>query len=125
VVDTHVLSHDDDVAALGRSIELARQIAASPALKDHVVAEIAPGRDLSDDEMVQFIRNGATTYFHASGSCRMGADDAAVVDAELRVKGVQRLRIADSSIMPRIVSVPTMPVCALIGVKLADLLGKV
>ncbi|WP_276152791.1 MULTISPECIES: GMC oxidoreductase [unclassified Sulfitobacter] len=54
----------------------------------------------------------------------MGADDAAVVDRQLRVNGIRNLRIADSSIMPRIVSVPTMPICAVIGVRAADLLSK-
>ncbi|MFN3260139.1 MAG: GMC oxidoreductase [Pikeienuella sp.] len=105
-------------------VSIAREIAAAPALKPYVVAEIAPGRELAGEELTQFIRNGATTYFHASGACRMGADDGAVVDPELRVNGVRNLRIADSSIMPRIVSVPTMPACAMIGVKTADLLAK-
>jgi choline dehydrogenase len=98
---------------------VAREIAHAPSLKDHVVREIAPGRGLQGAELTDFVRNGATTYFHASGACRMGKDDEAVVDSELRVNGVRNLRIADSTIMPRIVSVPTMSVCALIGVKAA------
>lgn len=124
IVDMQFLSHPDDVTYLGRSIGIARRIAGAPALKDYIVAEVAPGRDLEGDALVQFIRDGATTYFHASGACRMGADDAAVVDPQLRVNGIRNLRIADSSIMPRIVSVPTMPVCAVIGARAADLLSK-
>ncbi|MCX8227192.1 MAG: GMC family oxidoreductase N-terminal domain-containing protein [Sulfitobacter sp.] len=122
VVDMQFLSHEDDVEYLSRAIKIAREIAHAPALKDHVVAEVAPGRDLEGEELVTFIRNGATTYFHSAGACRMGADDTAVVDSQLRVNGIRNLRIADSTIMPRIVSVPTMPACAMIGVRLAGML---
>jgi choline dehydrogenase len=72
--------------------------------------------------MTDFIRNGATTYFHESGTCRMGKDTRAVVDAKLRVNGVRKLRIADSSIMPRIPSVATMATCVLIGERMAEIL---
>jgi len=124
IVDMQFLSHPDDVEYLGRAIKVAREIAHAPALKNHVVREVAPGKELKGDDLANFIRNGATTYFHASGTCRMGKDDKAVVDSQLRVKGIRNLRIADSSIMPRIVSVPTMPACVLIGVRMADLLAS-
>jgi choline dehydrogenase len=122
VVDMKFLSHPWDVAALERSIEIARSVAASAAMKPHVVREVAPGRTRVGEELTNFVRNGATTYFHSSGACRMGKDDKAVVDAELRVNGVRDLRIADSTIMPRIVAVPTMPACVLIGLRMAELL---
>ncbi|MGP9790923.1 GMC family oxidoreductase [Roseinatronobacter sp. NSM] len=123
VIDMQFLSHPDDVTYLERSIKVAREIAHAPALKDHVVKEIAPGKELEGEELAHFVRSGATTYFHASGACRMGADDRAVVDSKLRVNGIRNLRIADSTIMPRIVSVPTMPACAMIGIKMADMLA--
>lgn len=123
IVDMQFLSHPDDVEYLGRAIKVARDIAHTPALKDFVVREVAPGKELKGEELANFIRNGATTYFHASGACRMGKDDKAVVDSQLRVQGIRNLRIADSSIMPRIVSVPTMPACALIGARMAGLLA--
>jgi len=122
VVDMKFLSHPDDVSALKRSIAIARSVASSSAMRPHVVREVAPGRTLAGDELTNFIRNGATTYFHSSGACRMGKDDRAVVDAELKVNGVSNLRIADSTIMPRIVAVPTMPACVLIGLRMAELL---
>jgi choline dehydrogenase len=122
VVDMKFLSHPDDVAALERSIAIARSVASSSAMKPHVAREVAPGRTLVGEELADFVRNGATTYFHSSGACRMGKDDRAVVDAELRVNGVSNLRIADSTIMPRIVAVPTMPACVLIGLRMAELL---
>jgi choline dehydrogenase len=122
IVDMQFLSHQDDVAALSRSIEIARSIGNSSAMKDLVVREVAPGKKLAGEELAKFVRDGATTYFHSAGACRMGKDDKAVVDAQLRVNGVRNLRIADSTIMPRIVAVPTMPACALIGQRAADLL---
>jgi choline dehydrogenase len=125
IVDMQFLSHPDDVASLERSIEIARSVAASDAMKPFVVREVAPGADLEGEELANFIRNGATTYFHASGACRMGKDNGAVVDAQLRVNGVRNLRIADSTIMPRIVAVPTMPACVLIGQRLAGMLAAV
>jgi choline dehydrogenase len=73
--------------------------------------------------MTDFVRNGATTYFHQSGTCRMGKDKHAVVDAQLRVNGVDNLRIADSSIAPRIPRVATMATCALIGERMAEILS--
>ena len=92
-------------------------------MKKYVVREVAPGKKLEGADMEKFIRNGATTYFHSAGACRMGKDDKAVVDAKLSVKGVRNLRIADSTIMPRIVAVPTMPACALIGQRMAEILS--
>jgi choline dehydrogenase len=122
VVDMQFLSHPDDVAALERSIEIARSVAASNAMKPFVIREVAPGRDLQGEELANFVRDGATTYFHSSGACRMGKDDTAVVDSELLVNGIRNLSIADSTIMPRIVAVPTMPACVLIGMRMTELL---
>jgi choline dehydrogenase len=122
VVDARFLTHADDVKALAFGIEVCRDIGNSAAMKDFVKREVAPGKKLVGAEMEDFVRNGATTYFHQAGTCRMGKDKDAVVDAKLRVNGVQGLRIADSSIMPRIASVATMASCALIGERMADIL---
>ena len=124
VVDARFLSHPDDVKALAFGIEVCREIGNSPAMKNFVKREVAPGKTLTGKAMEDFVRNGATTYFHQSGTCRMGKDAEAVVDAKLRVNGVQRLRIADSSIMPRIPGVATMATCVLIGERMADILTE-
>ena len=124
VIDARFLSHPDDVKALAYGIEVCREIGNSPAMKDFVKREVAPGKKLYGKAMEDFVRNGATTYAHQAGTCRMGKDTAAVVDSRLRVNGVERLRIADSSIMPRIVSVATMATCALIGERMADILTQ-
>jgi choline dehydrogenase len=123
IVDARFLSHPDDVKALAYGIEMAREIGNSPAMSDFVKREVAPGKKLSGAEMDDFVRNGATTYFHQAGTCRMGKDAKAVVDAKLRVNGVQGLRIADSAIMPRIASVATMASCVLIGERMAEILA--
>jgi choline dehydrogenase len=123
VVDARFMSHPDDVKALAFGIEVCREIGNSPAMKDFVKREVAPGKTLTGKAMEDFVRNGATTYFHQAGSCRMGKDAEAVVDSKLRVNGIQGLRIADSSIMPRIAGVATMATCALIGERMADILS--
>jgi len=124
IVDARLLSHPDDVKALARGIEVCREIGNSAAMKDFVKREVAPGQALAGKAMEDFIRDGATTYFHQAGTCRMGKDDQAVVDAQLRVKGVKGLRVVDSSIMPRIASVATMASCALIGERAAEILAR-
>jgi choline dehydrogenase len=124
VVDARFLSHPDDVKALAYGIELAREIGNSAAMSAFVKREVAPGQKLTGLDMENFVRDGATTYFHQAGTCRMGKDNRAVVDAQLRVNGVKNLRIADSSIMPRIASVATMASCVLIGERMAEILTK-
>ena len=124
IVDARFLSHPDDDKALAYGIELARDIGNSAAMRDYVKREVAPGQKLTGLEMENFVRDGATTYFHQAGTCRMGKDDKAVVDAKLRVNGVKNLRIADSSIMPRIASVATMASCVLIGERMAEILTQ-
>lgn len=122
VVHANFLSHEEDVKALAVGIEMCRDIGNAGPLRQHARREVAPNRQLAGKEMSDFIRNGATTYFHESGTCRMGKDDRAVVDSKLRVNGIKRLRIADSSIMPQIVSVATMATCVLIGERMAEIL---
>jgi choline dehydrogenase len=122
VVHANFLSHPDDVKALAVGIEMCREIGNAGPLRKLSKREVAPARKLAGAEMNDFIRNGATTYFHESGTCRMGKDSQAVVDPSLRVNGIRKLRIADSSIMPRIVSVATMATCVLIGERMAEIL---
>ncbi|MGK5078706.1 GMC family oxidoreductase [Janthinobacterium sp. HLX7-2] len=122
LVHANFLSHEDDIKALAVGIEMCRDIGNAGPLRQLSKREVAPNKQLTGKEMTDFIRNGATTYFHESGSCRMGKDDSAVVDSKLRVNGIKRLRIADSSIMPQIVSVATMATCVLIGERMAEIL---
>jgi choline dehydrogenase len=93
-------------------------------MKPFAKREVAPGKKLDKEGMTEFVRNGATTYFHEAGTCRMGKDKNAVVDANLKVNGVRGLRVADASVMPRIASVATMATCVLIGERMAEILGR-
>ena len=73
-------------------------------------------------ELQTFIRDGAISYWHQSGTARMGRDATSVVDGELRVHGLKNLRIADASIMPRVMTGDTMAPCVVIGERAAEIL---
>jgi choline dehydrogenase len=101
------LSTPEDRATIVGAIRLARKLAATQAMQPYVAAEYRPGVDAqSDDELLEFAKNTAGTIFHPSGTTKMGpaGDPAAVVDPELRVHGVERLRVVDCGVMPTLVS---------------------
>jgi choline dehydrogenase len=83
--------------------------------------EVMPG-DLKGRELAAFIRAAAVTVFHSTGTAKMGRDGTAVVDGHLKVHGMERLRIADASIMPRITTGNTMAPCVIIGERAGDIL---
>ena len=84
--------------------------------------EIAQGAHLrTDDEILEWVRNNAETTYHPVGTCKMGGDPMAVVDNELRVHGIQGLRVADASIMPTLTSGNTNAPCIMIGEKCAEM----
>jgi choline dehydrogenase len=104
--DPRLLSAQEDVDGFVRGIKIARKIIAQPSLQRLGAVEVSPlGEPLmdSDETMAAHARRYAKSIFHPVGTCRMGSDDGAVVDATLRVRGVPRLRICDASVMPRIV----------------------
>jgi choline dehydrogenase len=101
------LSTEQDRKIAAESLRLTRRIAAQPALAKYQPREVKPGMEFqSDDELARLAGDIGTTIFHPVGTCRMGRDDdpMAVVDSELRVRGVAGLRIADASVMPSITS---------------------
>jgi choline dehydrogenase-like flavoprotein len=101
---------------------LAREIMAQPAFRPYLRAECLPGPDVgSDAEILAYARQHGKTDYHPVGTCKMGVDALAVVDLELRVRGLERLRVCDSSIMPRLVSSNTNAPTLMIGEKAADL----
>ena len=105
------------------SLRVARRVASANALARYIRREHAPGPDVSDDDaLLEFARNTGVTIFHPSCTCRMGRDDNSVVDQRLRVKGVGRLRIADCSIMPSLVSGNTHAPAVMIAEKASDLI---
>lgn len=115
--------HDTRVLLFG--MRLARRVASMPVLRDWVKRELAPGPGVADDsdEMIEYMRRTGNTTYHPVGTCRMGAvkDARTVVGPDLRVKGVERLRVADSSIFPTHVGVNPAVTGMMIGEKAADL----
>jgi choline dehydrogenase len=99
------LATDSDKRVAADSIKLTRRIVAQPALQKYVPEEFKPGlQHQTDDELARLAGDIATTIFHPVGTCKMGSDAGAVVDARLRVHGIAGLRVADASIMPTITS---------------------
>jgi choline dehydrogenase len=121
VVDAGFLSDPQDVEALVRGVELCREIGNSPDMRPFVRREVMPG-PLKGRDLETFVRDAATTFFHQSCTCRMGRDEGAVVDGRLRVRGIDRLRIADGSIMPRVTTGNTMMPCVIIGERMGEIL---
>jgi choline dehydrogenase len=122
VVTANFLSDPQDVKSLMTAIDLCRQIGNDSAMAPWVKREVVPARNLDDTAKAEFVKNGATTFFHQVGTARMGRDDAAVVGADLKMKGIDGLRIVDGSIMPRIVTCATMATCVFIGERGAELI---
>ena len=121
------LSTDADWRALRLGVRSAREIAAQPAMRRFIAREIAPGSGDSQADIDAHIRNTAITVHHPAGTCKMGRDDddSAVVDSQLRLRGVAALRIVDASVMPDLVSGNINAAVIMIAEKAADLIrGK-
>jgi choline dehydrogenase len=113
--------HDCDTVVVG--MKLLRRIMNQPAMRRYIAGERSPHpRCTSDADLLAFARETGTTVFHPTSTCRMGSDPTAVVDERLRVRGVERLRVVDGSIMPALVSGNTNAAIVMIGEKGADLI---
>jgi choline dehydrogenase len=106
-----------------KSVQFARKLATTKPLSDLVAAEVSPGPTVGTDaEILDYARRNGATIFHPSGTCRMGTDEAAVVDERLRVRGVSGLWVVDCSIMPTLVSGNTNVPAIMIAEKAADMI---
>ncbi len=125
LVDPAFLAEADDLARLVRGVRLTRAILGQPALARHGAREVPDSRGAqSDDQVADFIRRRADTIYHPVGSCRMGPGERDVVDEQLRVRGVQGLRVVDASVMPRIVSGNTNAPTVMIAERAVDLIRQ-
>jgi choline dehydrogenase-like flavoprotein len=120
-IDPNYFSEAEDLEKTVASVKLGREIMAQAALRGFIKCEHFPGQEVSTEyELESFVRRQARTAFHPAGTCRMGSDQESVVDTQLRVRGVDGLRIADTSIMPRLVSGNTNATAIMIGERAAD-----
>lgn len=115
---TNYLRDELDRKAIVAGLRMLREIYAQPAFRDLVADEVLPGSgQATDAALLDFARENGSTVFHAAGTCRMGSDERSVVDTELRVRGVEGLRVIDASVFPEMVSTNTNAAAVLIGEK--------
>jgi choline dehydrogenase-like flavoprotein len=120
---TNTFAEPEDMAAMVTGMQIAREILDTEPLRSAVKAEIYPGRSVaSAADLEEDLRRRVELLYHPVGTCRMGSDDASVVDPQLRVRGVDGLRVADASVMPSIIRGHTHAPSVLIGEKAADLI---
>ena len=120
-IEANTLSHPDDLKAAIACVELCREVGNSAPLRPYTKREVMPD-SLKGAALEDFIRDAAITYHHQTCTAKMGRDSMSVVDAELNVYGIESLRIADGSIMPRVTTGNTMAPCVVIGERAADVL---
>jgi len=120
VIRHELLGVEDDATILCEGLEIARAIMAQPQVKDHVTSEVRPGAGLHGDDLRGFAHLASIPLYHPVGTCRMGDGDGAVVDADLRVRGIDGLWIADASVMPTLPVGNTNATAIVIGDKGAD-----
>jgi len=117
------LEHEDDLKQTRECIHVARKILSQLSLAKHAGKEVGPGSDKqSDDELNEYIRSNAETAYHPCGTCKMGVDEMAVVDENLKVKGIQSLRVVDASVIPEIPSANLNAPTLMIAEKASDLI---
>jgi choline dehydrogenase-like flavoprotein len=127
LIDPAFLQDPDDMARMVRGFKRVRELMHQPALTRHGGVETAASASAqTDDQIEQFIRNHADTIYHPVGTCRMGpaGDARAVVDAQLRVHGVQALRVIDASVMPQVVGGNTNAPVIMTAEKAVDMIRR-
>ncbi|WP_066898699.1 GMC family oxidoreductase [Mycolicibacterium houstonense] len=123
VIDPRYLSDEADRTALMAGLRMSAEIAGAPALKD-VVGKVARPLDattLDDETLARALNSVSHTLYHPVGTCRMGSDEDSVVDPQLRVRGIESLRVADASVMPTLIRGHTHAPSVLVGEKAAEL----
>lgn len=118
-IDSNLLSDPDDLKALVAVVELCREIGNSAALRPFLKRELVPG-NVKGLALENYLRNTAVSWWHQTCTAKMGRDSLSVVDTNLKVYGIENLRIADGSIMPRVTTGNTMAPCVIIGERAAE-----
>jgi choline dehydrogenase len=124
-IDPAFLKAPEDMQSLLDAIRKCREICAHPEMAEHLVEELSPGADrASDQDLIEEIRLRAGTVYHPVGTCKMGVDEMSVVDPRLRVRGIERLRVVDASIMPEVTGSNTNAPTMMIGERAAALIQE-
>jgi choline dehydrogenase len=118
-----MLSCPEDLKAAIASVELCREIGNSLPLRPFVKREVMPGK-LKGPDLENFIRDGLTNHAHQTCTAKIARDSMSVVDGSLRVYGVDNLRLADGSVMPRVTTGNTMASCVIIGERASEILKR-
>jgi choline dehydrogenase len=122
-IDPALLSVEEDIQPLIRAIKLARRILGAANFARYHGVELAPGKSVqTDTDIAEFIRASSYTVHHQVGTCRMGEDPDSVVDSQLRLRGLEGLRVVDASVMPTIIGGNTNAVVVMIAEKASDLI---
>ncbi|MBD2468905.1 GMC family oxidoreductase [Nostoc sp. FACHB-145] len=121
LIDANTLSDPDDLKTAIACVELCREVGNSAPLRPFIKREVMPG-NLKGAELESFIRDAATSFWHETCTAKMGRDDLSVVDSNLKVYGIDNLRIADGSILPRVTTGNTMAPCVIVGERAAEIL---
>jgi choline dehydrogenase len=125
LIDPSYLGDDRDMDKMLTALRVAREIGSSPAFDDWRAGEALPGPDVQDPaDLCDYLRRDTDPYNHSVGTCRIGTDPAAVTDPELRVRGIDGLRVADASVMPAIPGANTHAAVLAIAERAATLIGK-
>jgi len=120
-IEDNMLSHPEDLMAAIACVELCREIGNSAPLRPFVKREVMPG-NLKGPDLENFVRDASMSYAHQTCTAKMGRDSMSVVDGTLKIYGVDNLRVADGSIMPRVTTGNTMAPCVIVGERAADIL---
>jgi choline dehydrogenase len=126
-VEAGLLSDPTDAVPMLRGLKLARRLSAARAFARYQATEALPGVAVQNDaDLLAYLRRAAGTAHHPVGTCRMGVDEGAVVDPELRVRGISALRVVDASVFPSIVGGNTNAPVVMVAERAADLiLGRI
>ncbi len=122
-IELNMLAEKADQEIMIKAVRIIREMFKQPSLKSNMKQEIFPGHGYqSDQEILEFLKDKANTIYHPVGTCKMGDDDMAVVDHQLKVRGIESLRVVDASIMPTLISGNTNAPTIMIGAKAADMI---
>lgn len=122
VIDPKFFDHPDDIEAMVKGYKMTDKLMKAPALSRFITSDPFTGNVTTDDDIRNVLRSRTDTVYHPVGSCKMGIDDMAVVDPQLRVHGLEGLRVVDASIMPSIIGGNTNAPAVMIAEKAADMM---